>query len=415
MKIYNSVTIDIETGEILAEDSFEYSGPLALCGGDGGGDGGGGGDSGGGEGDADGVGGIGGPGDSGGSGIGASGEGGVGVGASGSGSVGDSGGFGIGASGSGGIGAGGSASGSVGGGGSTGVGFGPEGSAFGLGEVFGAPAEAFGGIFGADSTGSEVGSDATLAQLSEMDALMALAQLANLGRTVEASEPEPNPMTWAYKAIPTLTPEGKVMLSNHPTDPVTQTEIAPTLEALANAMTAARNYSLDRQSMINNTAMLPSYVNLGLTTLATAPNVIGQMQGKSNPKGITDILGIPNPLTAAVTALANLGLMPETITPEEEASWWSPEGNFVGYQSPEVPSFTQGESENDNTPSFSVGFPSGYNPGDFSLGNMAMDSMEAPQTSDEEGFLSSVLGYIAGVLGTGQENMGNNSNNAWGP
>lgn len=31
MKIYLSVTRDIETGAILAENSYEYSGPLALC------------------------------------------------------------------------------------------------------------------------------------------------------------------------------------------------------------------------------------------------------------------------------------------------------------------------------------------------------------------------------------------------
>lgn len=31
MKIYRSLTIDIETGRVLEEDSFEYDGPLALC------------------------------------------------------------------------------------------------------------------------------------------------------------------------------------------------------------------------------------------------------------------------------------------------------------------------------------------------------------------------------------------------
>lgn len=31
MKIYRSLTIDIETGQRLAEDSYEYQGPLALC------------------------------------------------------------------------------------------------------------------------------------------------------------------------------------------------------------------------------------------------------------------------------------------------------------------------------------------------------------------------------------------------
>jgi len=31
MRIYNSVTIDIETGEIEAEDSYEYDGPVAGC------------------------------------------------------------------------------------------------------------------------------------------------------------------------------------------------------------------------------------------------------------------------------------------------------------------------------------------------------------------------------------------------
>ena len=31
MKIYKSVTIDIETGEVLDEESFEYNGPVAEC------------------------------------------------------------------------------------------------------------------------------------------------------------------------------------------------------------------------------------------------------------------------------------------------------------------------------------------------------------------------------------------------
>lgn len=35
MKIYNSVTIDIATLDILSEDSFEYEGPICLCGGGG--------------------------------------------------------------------------------------------------------------------------------------------------------------------------------------------------------------------------------------------------------------------------------------------------------------------------------------------------------------------------------------------
>lgn len=38
MKIYNEIRIDIETGETLYEDSYEYDGPVALCGGGGGGD-----------------------------------------------------------------------------------------------------------------------------------------------------------------------------------------------------------------------------------------------------------------------------------------------------------------------------------------------------------------------------------------
>lgn len=33
MKIYNSLILDIETGIVLSEDSFEYSGPIAHCGG----------------------------------------------------------------------------------------------------------------------------------------------------------------------------------------------------------------------------------------------------------------------------------------------------------------------------------------------------------------------------------------------
>jgi hypothetical protein len=43
-KIYNEITIDIATGKILHEDSFMYSGPIALC--EGAGDGGSGGDGG---------------------------------------------------------------------------------------------------------------------------------------------------------------------------------------------------------------------------------------------------------------------------------------------------------------------------------------------------------------------------------
>lgn len=35
MKIYQTLITDIESGDILHEDSFEYSGPLALCGGGG--------------------------------------------------------------------------------------------------------------------------------------------------------------------------------------------------------------------------------------------------------------------------------------------------------------------------------------------------------------------------------------------
>lgn len=37
MKVYNSVTIDMESGSVLSEDSYEYKGPVALCGGKGGG------------------------------------------------------------------------------------------------------------------------------------------------------------------------------------------------------------------------------------------------------------------------------------------------------------------------------------------------------------------------------------------
>ena len=33
MKIYNKIKIDIDTGEVLEEDSFNYTGPVALCGG----------------------------------------------------------------------------------------------------------------------------------------------------------------------------------------------------------------------------------------------------------------------------------------------------------------------------------------------------------------------------------------------
>jgi hypothetical protein len=35
MKIYKKIRIDIETGAVTHEDSFEYEGPLALCGGKG--------------------------------------------------------------------------------------------------------------------------------------------------------------------------------------------------------------------------------------------------------------------------------------------------------------------------------------------------------------------------------------------
>ena len=34
MKIYNEVVIDMNTGETIYEDSFEYDGPMAMCGGD---------------------------------------------------------------------------------------------------------------------------------------------------------------------------------------------------------------------------------------------------------------------------------------------------------------------------------------------------------------------------------------------
>ena len=33
MKIYNEVVIDMNTGETVYEDSFEYDGPMAMCGG----------------------------------------------------------------------------------------------------------------------------------------------------------------------------------------------------------------------------------------------------------------------------------------------------------------------------------------------------------------------------------------------
>ena len=36
MKVYSKLVLDIETGEVLEEDSFEYSGPIAFCGGGGG-------------------------------------------------------------------------------------------------------------------------------------------------------------------------------------------------------------------------------------------------------------------------------------------------------------------------------------------------------------------------------------------
>lgn len=31
MRVYRSITTDIETGEIIAEDSYEYCGPIAKC------------------------------------------------------------------------------------------------------------------------------------------------------------------------------------------------------------------------------------------------------------------------------------------------------------------------------------------------------------------------------------------------
>lgn len=37
MKIYTRVVIDMKTGNVVEEDSYEYSGPVALCGGSGGG------------------------------------------------------------------------------------------------------------------------------------------------------------------------------------------------------------------------------------------------------------------------------------------------------------------------------------------------------------------------------------------
>jgi len=39
MKIYNKIVWDFETLEVLEEDSFEYNGPVAWCGGGGGGKG----------------------------------------------------------------------------------------------------------------------------------------------------------------------------------------------------------------------------------------------------------------------------------------------------------------------------------------------------------------------------------------
>ena len=33
MKIYNRVVLDMETLEVLEEDSFDYQGPVAMCGG----------------------------------------------------------------------------------------------------------------------------------------------------------------------------------------------------------------------------------------------------------------------------------------------------------------------------------------------------------------------------------------------
>jgi len=39
MKIYNKIVWDLKTLEVLEEDSFEYNGPIAWCGGGGGGKG----------------------------------------------------------------------------------------------------------------------------------------------------------------------------------------------------------------------------------------------------------------------------------------------------------------------------------------------------------------------------------------
>ena len=39
MKIYTEITIDMRTGVVESEESFEYSGPVAMCGGGGGGGG----------------------------------------------------------------------------------------------------------------------------------------------------------------------------------------------------------------------------------------------------------------------------------------------------------------------------------------------------------------------------------------
>lgn len=36
MKIYNKIVFDMDTFEVLEEESFEYTGPIALCGGGGG-------------------------------------------------------------------------------------------------------------------------------------------------------------------------------------------------------------------------------------------------------------------------------------------------------------------------------------------------------------------------------------------
>lgn len=334
MKIYRSVTIDIDSGEVLSEDSFEYEGELALCGGDGGGDGGGG-DSGGGMGDADAVGGIG-PGDSGGFGIGASGEGGVGVGASGSGSVGDSGGFGIGASGSGGIGAGGSASGSVGGGGSTGFGMGVgDTSSFGLGdlgnvfgasEVFGAPAEAF-GTFG-QNTSSQ----------ADLDAAVAAAALEALGnvfgaRGVTMESPEPNPNQLGY-------------MTNTPFDnPVYAAQID---QALAN-YASNRAHNIDAMNVFS-ALLSPSMMSLTavptVANYATQPNPATATP--SNFSILGSILGMLGMNTTPTEAVVN-AFQPETPTETEIASWWSPEGNFIGFVPAAPPTFSQGESEDDDT------------------------------------------------------------------